>query len=96
MDRFKLDDALAFRELDGEIFAITPDDGRFHVISDEADESAGAVSRLLIELLREPRTIEHLVEAVCAEFDVDDEAAAHDVSQFLAHLERERIVVRVS
>lgn len=95
MVRFKLDDALAFRELGGEIFAITPDDGRFHVIGDETDASDGAVSRLIVEKLRQPASISEIVAAVCGMFDVSPEAAVVDVTRFVEQLEAERIVRRV-
>lgn len=72
------DNGLPFQEIEGRTVVLCPARREVH----ELDE----VGTFLWSRLREPRTLADLVEAVCAEFDVEPGRAREDLKTFLAAL----------
>ena len=66
----------AFREIEGEVFIVTPDN-HFHNLSDPV---AAAIWRACDE---RPRTMDELVVLITERFDVTEQTAREDLEAFL-------------
>ena len=76
-ERFALNSQVAWRDLDGHIFAVTPDN-RQHELS-------GAVEHAVWHALAgNELTLAELVESITASFEVEAAVAASDLHEFLA------------
>lgn len=84
--RVRRDARLPFQELDGQAVVVVPARREMH----ELDEAA----TFLWRELERSRSVGELVEALCAEFEVEPERAERDVRAFLARLEEKGLVVR--
>jgi coenzyme PQQ synthesis protein D (PqqD) len=84
--RFHRDGRLPHQEVQGQTVVIVPARRELH----ELDETA----TYLWSVLAKDRNVPELVEALCAEFEVDPEAAERDVRGFLSELEEKGLVVR--
>lgn len=84
--RYRRDTRLPFQEIQGQAVVVVPARREMHAL----DETA---TFLWAELGRE-RTLMELVEALCAEFEVEASAAEADVREFVASLEGKGLVLR--
>ena len=73
---YALNTQVAWRDLDGHIFAVTPDN-RQHELS------GGVEHTVWTSLDRKPRTLLELVAILTAEFDVEAAVAEADLRTFL-------------
>jgi coenzyme PQQ biosynthesis protein PqqD len=69
---------LAWREIDGEIVIISPEDSQVH----ELNETAA----LVWKSADGARTVEEIVAQIAAEYDVTHESAKQDVVELIAQL----------
>lgn len=76
--RLRRDNGLPFQEIQGRTVVLCPARREVH----ELDE----VGTFLWSRLQEPRLLADLVQAVCAEFEVEPDRAREDVRAFLADL----------
>jgi hypothetical protein len=84
-DRLRLrDDALEWRELEGEIVAVDMRESVYMTVN-----QSGAI---LWPALLEGATKEELVERLMTAFALDRAAAAHDVDAFVEMLERQDLI----
>lgn len=65
----------AWRELDGQIMLVTPADATLHLLND--------VGSFIWKQLDAPRSTGELAAALCAEYEVDEDTARRDVTDFL-------------
>jgi hypothetical protein len=84
--RFRRDTRLPFQEIQGQAVIVVPARREMH----EFDETATFLWSALVQ----ERTVADLVEALCAEFEVEPAAAESDVRAFLASLEEKGLVLR--
>jgi len=75
---------LAWREIDGEIVIISPEDSQVH----ELNETASLVWKYADGI----RSCDEIAVKLAAEFDVALEAARSDVAQLVATLEEKRLL----
>jgi len=75
---------LPWRELDGEVFAITPDDGVLHTLNETASFIWG--------LIDGKRSLGEIETQVLDEFEVTSEQLRDDLTAFLTLLEERRLV----
>lgn len=76
---------IAARVVNGEALILTPHDSVLHTLN--------PVATRIWELLRTHATLEDVVAAVVAEYDVAPEVAAADLAELLADLEAKQILV---
>jgi hypothetical protein len=84
--RFRRDARLPFQEIQGQTVVVVPGRRELH----ELDETA----TFLWSVLSHERHVHDLVEALCAEFEVDAAVAEMDVRAFISELEEKGLVVR--
>lgn len=75
---------LAWREIEGEIVIISPDDSQVH----ELNETASLIWKYFDGI----RSCDEIARKLAAEFDVALEAALADVAQLVAALEEKRLL----
>ena len=80
-DKIKIDKDVAWRIVDGQLFAVTVD-GNLHNV----DSPVGVAVWSLID--QGEGSVEKLLEHVLAEFDVDRTTAESDLREFLDHLKQ--------
>jgi coenzyme PQQ biosynthesis protein PqqD len=76
---------LAWREVDGEIVIVSPEDSRMH----ELNETASLVWRQADGTL----TADEIAEHLAAEFEVELEVARADVAELMAALGEQRLLL---
>ena len=74
--RMRRNPQAAWRELDGQVMIVTPQDAMLHLLN--------SVGSFVWKQLDAPRSPADLAAAVCCEFDVDQDTALRDVEEFLA------------
>ncbi len=74
---------LAWREVDGEMVIISPEDSQVHELNETAS---------LIWKHAESESVEELAERISAEYDVSLEAARADIGELVAALEQKQLV----
>ncbi|MDD7194260.1 MAG: PqqD family protein [Clostridiaceae bacterium] len=76
------------REIAGEYLAVPTDaqNGSGHIVI------LNIVSKLLWEELQTEKTLDELVKAVTAEFEVSPEEAAEDIADFIKQLEENNLI----
>lgn len=74
---------LAWREVDGEMVIISPEDSQVHELNETAS---------LIWKHAESESEEELAERISAEYDVSLEAARADIGELVAALEQKQLV----
>ena len=79
-DRFSRSGDLVTTEMDGDIVALSIEQGQYFGIS--------GIGTRLWQLLETPQNIAGLVARICAEFDIDDATARADILAFLSDLNR--------
>jgi hypothetical protein len=84
--RWRRDSRLPFQELQGQAVVVVPARREMH----EFDETA----TFLWNALAKDRSVEELVDALCAEFDVEPVRAEKDVRAFLAAIEEKGLGAR--
>jgi hypothetical protein len=75
---------LAWREIDGEIVIISPEDSQVH----ELNETAA----LVWKSANGARTLEEIVAHITAEYDVTHESATQDVAELVAQLREKQLL----
>ena len=75
---------LAWREIEGEIVIISPEDSQVHELNETAS--------LIWKYADGSRSCDEIAANVAAEFDVTLEAARADVAQLVAALEEKRLL----
>jgi hypothetical protein len=75
---------LAWREIDGEIVIISPEDSQVH----ELNETAA----LVWKRADGEQTMEEIAAGMVAEFDVSHESARKDVAELIAQLAEKQLV----
>ncbi len=78
----------AGRIIDGLAFIVTPDDNKLHTLN--------ATGTAIWELTESPRSLDEIVAALAARFDVDGERARADAIGFCADLCARRILEATS
>jgi hypothetical protein len=86
LSRWRRDSRLPFQELQGQAVVVVPARREMH----ELDETA----TFLWNELAKDRSVEDLVDALCAEFEVEPARADKDVRLFLAALEEKGLGAR--
>jgi hypothetical protein len=76
---------LAWREIDGEIVIISPEDSQVH----ELNETAA----LVWMRADGAQSVEEIAADIAAEFDVSCEAARKDVAELIAQLEEKQLLM---
>jgi phosphatidylserine decarboxylase len=75
---------LAWREIDGEIVIISPEDSQVH----ELNETAA----LIWKHADGERSVEQIAAGVAAEYDVSCESAQKDIAELIAQLEEKQLL----
>jgi phosphatidylserine decarboxylase len=75
---------LAWREIDGEIVIISPEDSQVH----ELNETAA----LVWKHADGERSVEQIAAGVAAEYDVSCESAQKDIAELIAQLEEKQLL----
>jgi coenzyme PQQ biosynthesis protein PqqD len=75
---------LAWREIDGEIVIISPEDSQVH----ELNETAA----LVWKRADGAQTVEEIAAGMAAEFEVSCESAQKDVAEFIAQLAEKQLL----
>jgi phosphatidylserine decarboxylase len=75
---------LAWREIDGEIVIISPEDSQVH----ELNETAA----LVWKRSDGEQSMEEIAAGIAAEYDVSCESARKDVAELIAHLEEKQLL----
>jgi hypothetical protein len=78
---------LAWREIDGEIVIISPEDSQVH----ELNETAA----LVWKLADGAQTVEEIAAEIAAEFDVSSESAQRDVAELITQLAERQLLTDV-
>jgi len=78
---------LAWREIDGEIVIISPEDSQVH----ELNETAA----LVWKHADGAQTVEEIAAEIAAEFDVTSESAQRDVAELIAQLAERQLLTDV-
>jgi len=78
---------LAWREIDGEIVIISPEDSQVH----ELNETAA----LVWKLADGAQTVEEIAAEIAAEFDVSSESAQRDVAELITQLAERQLLADV-
>jgi coenzyme PQQ biosynthesis protein PqqD len=76
---------LAWREVDGEIVIIAPDDSRMHELNETAS--------LVWKQADGTRTADEIAAQLAAEFEVELEVARADVAELMARLGEQRLLL---
>lgn len=76
---------LAWREIEGEIVIISPEDSQVH----ELNETAA----LIWKCADGAQTVEQIAEGVAAHYDVSPETALADVAELIAHFWEKQLVL---
>jgi Coenzyme PQQ synthesis protein D (PqqD) len=76
---------LAWREIEGEVVIISPQDSQVH----ELNETAG----VLWKRADGATSLEQIVGEICAEFDVDEADARNDVNHLVAMLREKQLLL---
>ena len=75
----------AWREVEGEVVIISPEDSVLH----ELNETASFIWKHATG----ERTAEEIAGRVAGEYDVDSETALHDTCELVNHLEQKKLLV---
>jgi len=78
---------LAWREIDGEIVIISPEDSQVH----ELNETAA----LVWKLADGAQTVEEIAAEIAAQFDVSNESAQRDVAELITQLAERQLLADV-
>jgi hypothetical protein len=78
---------LAWREIDGEIVIISPEDSQVH----ELNETAA----LIWKHADGGQTVEEIAADIAVAYDVTSESARRDVAELIAHLEEKQLLTAV-
>lgn len=84
---YRIASPLAWRVVDEQLFAITPD-GMLHVV----EEPPGVFA--FLQLAQRETTFELLLHAWLEEFDVDQPQAEQDLREFLDELLKKKLIVQ--
>jgi hypothetical protein len=79
---------LAWREIDGEVVIISPEDSVVHELN--------ATATFLWKHMDGPRTVTELARMLAQEFDVDLETAQADTFELLSSLRQTRLLIAAS
>lgn len=82
--RYRRNPDLIAADMDGETVMMSIERGDYYGI--------GGVGSRVWELLETPRTMADIVQAICAEFDVDEASCRADMEHFLGELHSHGIV----
>lgn len=80
--------SLAWREIDGEIVIISPEDSQVHELNETAS--------LIWKHADGAHGIEEITARVSAVYDVPPEAARKDVAELIAQLDEKRLLISVA
>lgn len=87
MTRYQQNPEIAWRRVDGDVLVVDPGQAQIRQLN--------ATAAAVWEALESPRSIDELVEAVCARFDTTPQVARPDVESFLGELRERDLVTEV-
>ena len=87
----KLHPEVGVQRVGGRLLAASPDD-YLHTFEDETGEPSEVAERI-VELCDGRRTVAQIVEALCAEFDVDEAQCAADTAAFVRLMVQKKVLV---
>lgn len=79
------DPRVAWRIVDGEAMVVTPSTNELHTLDE--------VGTFIWRHLEQKTTVEEIVAAIVAEFDVDAETSGRDAREFLEQLHLKQLIV---
>ena len=79
------------QRVDGRLLAASPDDF-IHFFEDESGQPS-AVGERIVELCDGKRTVGQIVDALCAEFEVDAATCAQDTTTFISLLCQRKLLI---
>ena len=83
-EKYLRDPGLVTTEMDGDLVMMSIEAGAYFGV--------GGIGPRLWELLAEPVTIDEMVAAICAEYDVDAETCRPDIQAFVDDLAGNKLV----
>jgi hypothetical protein len=83
-DFFKRNEDIAFRTIEGTTFLVSPSTKKIYPLDE--------VGKVIWESLGERRDCVSLARIICNEFDVSQETAAQDVSDFMEQLSENGLI----